>query len=596
MSPHSISNIEKLLEEADKQNNNKYQCIAMYSYVAHYFNHQDEVNTTIWADKLSELALKHKFYNIYFLGKRAKITMHIIHRKIEHSITEAEEMYKLANKLNNTQGMSSAKLCLMTAYMMTIRTKEEIAAGVEAYRLLPADAPLEARRQVLQEITLACSSTADKDFPKYLQEYREVLDQLYPAQDISQSKKNAYLLLESLYADYFLSQGKLDEVHKHLKEMDKFFFPESYIPCRGLYYDIYTRYYRRTQKYDKALICADSTISLLSSISDNGGLSYGIERAGILADAGRLDEAIPLYQELLAKKDSFYKSLSASQMEEIYQMHDMDNLLLEKEQHEEIMHYITITLIAIALGYLTPSTIRIFCIRKRLKKEEKKIREMTLIAEEANEVKSRFLANMSYNIRIPLNNVLGFSQLMTTDIENIDASQWQEYTNIIQSNSAELIQLVNDVLDLSRLEAGKTKWQMQDHDIIPLCSDVICMVEMRCGDKIELNFQTDIESQPIRADVSRLTQLILSTLIYSDPCEEKRSVSFSLQRNLLTGYLTFCIVNSPLADPKLQTQKVEVRHNINRLTIEYFKGTYAVNPDAPEGATVTFTYPYPDLK
>lgn len=52
MSPHSISNIEKLLEEADKQNNNKYQCIAMYSYVAHYFNHQDEVNTTIWADKL----------------------------------------------------------------------------------------------------------------------------------------------------------------------------------------------------------------------------------------------------------------------------------------------------------------------------------------------------------------------------------------------------------------------------------------------------------------------------------------------------------------------------------------------------------------
>lgn len=80
---------------------------------------------------------------------------------------------------------------------------------------------------------------------------------------------------------------------------------------------------------------------------------------------------------------------------------------------------------------------------------------MSQIAEEANEVKSRFLVNMSYNIRIPLNNVLGFSQLMTTDPESMDADQWKEYSEIIQTNSAELIQLVNDVLNLSRLEAGR---------------------------------------------------------------------------------------------------------------------------------------------
>ena len=63
---------------------------------------------------------------------------------------------------------------------------------------------------------------------------------------------------------------------------------------------------------------------------------------------------------------------------------------------------------------------------------------MSQIAEEANEVKSRFLVNMSYNIRIPLNNVLGFSQLMTTDPESMDADQWKEYSEIIQTNSAEL--------------------------------------------------------------------------------------------------------------------------------------------------------------
>ena len=93
-------------------------------------------------------------------------------------------------------------------------------------------------------------------------------------------------------------------------------------------------------------------------------------------------------------------------------MRNMDNLLLEKEQYKAMVHYAGLTLIAIALLILIPSTIRIYYVRKKLRKEEEEIRKMSQIAEEANEVKSRFLVNMSYNIRIPLNNVLGFSQLL----------------------------------------------------------------------------------------------------------------------------------------------------------------------------------------
>ncbi|MFT0273546.1 sensor histidine kinase [Bacteroides thetaiotaomicron] len=217
---------------------------------------------------------------------------------------------------------------------------------------------------------------------------------------------------------------------------------------------------------------------------------------------------------------------------------------------------------------------------------------MSRIAEEANEVKSRFLVNMSYNIRIPLNNVLGFSQLMTTDPESMDAAQWKEYSEIIQTNSAELIQLVNDVLDLSRLEAGRTKWQMQEHEIISLCSDVLSMVRMKYGNKIQTDFHTEIESQPLQVDTARFTQLILSTLVYTDPCEEKRTVSLYLNRDTQKELFVFRIVNSPLADPALQTQKAEIRHSINRLTIEYFKGTYTIQPNAPEGPTLLFTYPF----
>lgn len=597
MSSSCIDYFDQLLQESVAQENEEYQGLAMYGHVIYYYNHQEEDSTVVWMNRLSDIALEHKFYNWYFEGKRAEITMHIIKRKIEYSITKADEMYKLAKKLNHPSGMYNAKLCLMNAYLMSARFKEGEKAGFEAYRLLPKDATLEARKSVLQEVTLACSSTKNSEFLKYLIEFNSVLDQLSEKANNPQGKpyNSSYLLLESLYADYYLNIGNLDEARKHLKKMDEYFSPTDYIPCRGLYFNVYSHYYQITRMYDKALVCSDSAISLLADVSESGGTPYLLKRASILTDAGRIDEAIPLFQNTLAKKDSFYRALSVSQIDEIYQMRNMDNLLLEKEQHKTMTHYIALILIAIALLALIPSTLRIYYARKRLKKEEEEIRRMTLIAEEANEVKNRFLANMSYNIRIPLNNVLGFSQLMTIDPGSVDADEWKEYSEIIQSNSTELIQLVNDVLDLSRLEAGKTKWNLQEYDIVVLCSEIMSMLRMKGESNIHVDFQTDIDTLPLTIDTARFTQVILSTLGYADNYKEERNVTFTLHRDPQEELLIFHIANSPLADPQLQTQKAEVRHSINRLTIAHFGGTYTIEPTTPQGPTMVITYPCPQV-
>ncbi|KAA3708088.1 histidine kinase, partial [Bacteroides salyersiae] len=231
-----------------------------------------------------------------------------------------------------------------------------------------------------------------------------------------------------------------------------------------------------------------------------------------------------------------------------------------------------------------------YVLRKKLIKEEKEIHHLKIITEEANEIKSNFLANMSFNVRVSLNNVLGFSQIITKENENISDGEWKEYSEIIQSNSEELINMVNNVLDLSRLEAGKTKWQLQDYDIITLCSDVISMLNMQ-GGKVKVNFQTEIDSWLLQIDVSRFTQLLLSLMAYPDSCDEERVVSFTLYHDTINNLLVFSIENSPLADPDFQSSKVEIRHNINRLTIDFFKGTYSVNTDASKENTIVFTYP-----
>lgn len=594
MSPSCLNYLDRLLKEAAVQEDIEYQCLAMYAYVIYYFNHQDGKNTKLWMDKLTEISLKHKYYNTYFSAKRAEILMHIIEHKIEYSITQAEEMYRLASQTNNTQGMRYAKLCLMNAYLMSARYKEGENAGFEAYHLLPATASLEERKDILQEISLACASIESEESLKYLKEFEIVLDKMsrQEAKFKLRIHHTSYLLLETLYANYYLQNGHIDEARIHLKKMNEYFSPTDYIPCRGLYYDVYAQYYRITQMYDKALIYADSAINLLSGVSDNNGLDYRIKRAGILADAGRTDEAIPLLRNLLAKKDTFYQHLSTSQMEEIYEMKKIDELLLEKEKHRSIIQTIELALITIALIILIPATIRIFYVKKRLKKEEEEIKKMTQIAEEANEVKSHFLSNMSYDIRSTLNNVLGFSQLMTQDPNSIETAQWKEYSEIVQTNSTELIQLVNDILDLSRLEAGKTKWQVQEYDIIPLCSDIVSIAQMRNKGKIQIDFKTTIKEQASQLDITRFTQVIVSTLIYPVPCDLQRHVTFSLYCNEQEKLLVFRIINTPLADAEFQIRKTDVRHRINRLTIEYFGGTYTVISNLKEEPTIIITYPY----
>ena len=594
MSPSCLNYLDRLLKEAAVQEDIEYQCLAMYAYVVYYFNHQDGKNTKLWMDKLTEISLKHKYYNTYFSAKRAEILMHIIEHKIEYSITQAEEMYRLASQTNNTQGMRYAKLCLMNAYLMSARYKEGENAGFEAYRLLPATASLEERKDILQEISLACASIESEESLKYLKEFEIVLDKMsrQEAKFKLRIHHTSYLLLETLYANYYLQNGHIDEARIHLKKMNEYFSPTDYIPCRGLYYDVYAQYYRITQMYDKALIYADSAINLLSGVSDNNGLDYRIKRAGILADAGRTDEAIPLLRNLLAKKDTFYQHLSTSQMEEIYEMKKIDELLLEKEKHRSIIQTIELALITIALIILIPATIRIFYVKKRLKKEEEEIKKMTQIAEEANEVKSHFLSNMSYDIRSTLNNVLGFSQLMTQDPNSIETAQWKEYSEIVQTNSTELIQLVNDILDLSRLEAGKTKWQVQEYDIIPLSSDIVSIAQMRNKGKIQIDFKTTIKEQAFQLDITRFTQVIVSTLIYPVPCDLQRHVTFSLYCNEQEKLLVFRIINTPLADAEFQIRKTDVRHRINRLTIEYFGGTYTVISNLKEEPTIIITYPY----
>ena len=197
-----------------------------------------------------------------------------------------------------------------------------------------------------------------------------------------------------------------------------------------------------------------------------------------ITDKPDSQEALPIYEKVLQMKDSLVTELSDKQMKLIQSNYHINKIALEEEQLKNKIQLIVLIVIGTTLIVLVFFMLRIFRVRKALKIAESETRKATRIAEKANETKNHFLANMSYNIRIPLNGVVGFSQLIASE-PNMDEDTRKEFSAIIQKNTEELMQLVNDVLDLSRLEANMMKFQIQEYDAVALCNDAIYMARMR---------------------------------------------------------------------------------------------------------------------
>ena len=594
LSPTFIYYENKLLEEAIAQKNILYQSAAIYAHIIYYYNLLDQKHAEQWLKRLEQLSEEHNYYRHYFRGKKMMIEFYVISQKIELALKQAQDMYDKAQSLGNHDGMREACLCLMTGYFNTLRYKEGITYLNKAFELTSPDSSLATQIDLLTKAVLAYSYLHDNDnMFRYLEELNNAKNRLQEEGTtvLTNGYTNLYLLIDLQYALYYTRLQRPAEAWEYLQKAERHLSTSSFLPYRLIRLAAYAEYYQLTKEYDKALVYLEDAIELVTPISLDNAMIYGLQKADILVKMGFPDDALPIYKQITKARDSLYTVFSTSQIEQIQSLYNMDQLLFQKEQRQATFHRICLVTSIIIIIALLLFNLHMYRSRKRLQQDEKEMRKLAIIAEEANEVKSRFLANMSYNIRIPLNNVVGFSQLLSTDNE-LDEEERKEYSGIIQTNSGELIQLVNDVLDLSRLEANMMKFQLQDCNVKEWCNELGCLIQMRSEGRILLELQVEVGDVRIHTDVNRLTQIVTSMLLYPNDCKETRKVSMFLVNHPDKHIIACRIENSPIADSRFASQKVSVQQKINQLFFEHFKGTYQTeNVEEGEIAVITFTYP-----
>jgi CheY-like chemotaxis protein/nitrogen-specific signal transduction histidine kinase len=166
----------------------------------------------------------------------------------------------------------------------------------------------------------------------------------------------------------------------------------------------------------------------------------------------------------------------------------------------------------ILLQKLADATRKLNLLSEQLEIANRKLKEYeekALKAEKASQMKSLFLANMSHEIRTPLNAIEGFTRII---VETDSEEERMKYYQIVESNNQRLSSLINEILDLSRVESGEIQIKKDMTDINQLCENIKQLFKFRCPDSLKLEFEKPMMTVMMNTDANRLIQ-VFSNLI-----------------------------------------------------------------------------------
>ncbi len=493
---------------------------------------------------------RHEYPNVLFDVKSLSCQDLLWLGNYELAMSEAMDLYRLASNLDHRYGLLRCSETLGLIYQRIRRDSDAVVSFQESLDLLKdiKDVPDIMDTKVRLTSYQLESSVRTKQYAsteRILGQYKALLDEqykIYQEKNDLLSIKREYWLLYSFYTSFYLSQGDLENAKRSLDQASSY-ADSNWVEgdyAINTYLAVKARYHKAAGDIPLALHC-------INEVLETERLPEDIQfKADILKEQGLLGEVMALYDELystLTKRRGTSFLRQVNQLRTLHELHEKE--LKETELKEAgqriarkqdlLIFILSISVVLLILLYVLFLYYRhLRSLKNQLQREKELllesqrqlIKEKTR-AEEASLMKSAFLANMSHEVRTPLNAIVGFSGLLVEP--STDEEERKEYSSIIRNNTDLMLNLVNDVLDLSRMETGDLHFDIKDHLLLVCCQMALESVRHRIPDGVKLTFSPAGEPIVVHADNLRLQQLLTNLLTNAAKFTEKGEINLSFQ-------------------------------------------------------------------
>ena len=502
-----------LLKEAEKQRNNYYIGSALFLQAMYYYAKNadsmriimERAEPVLLRDNRLEEICRMQGWNIYSYtrgGQKEKV------------IPAINALKDFAKKHNFPDGEDMANQALADYYLREGLTEEGEALYEEIFQAMEKkESPLIKRITIIRH--LQNSSISNKKKIYYLDKLNTYIEECKEKGMERVDAENPLYMIQYFYhrsyATIAIGLKEPDVALLHLTEAEKIVNREKLRREDRVILQIKSLYYELIGKYDLAIKLNDELMSYYErqNLTDFV-MKMMFKNADLYNLKGETCDAAKIYRSLILKKDSIQKVSFYNDLAKLKTQHDMDKLELKTKQMELETSKIHSHMLIMGGGLILLVVIccLLFFIAYSRHKYGLQLKVAKEKAEEADRLKSAFLANMNHEIRTPLNAIVGFSQVLI-DEENREVRE--KLAEIIQNNNELLQRLIADVLDISKIESNSMSFIYAEQDLPSLMKEIYSVILLRMPEHVELKLEECFPAI-METDRNRLTQILTNLL------------------------------------------------------------------------------------